>query len=354
MDWGLPCILNGADGTLIKEFGYRKDIVIYDDTNATVKDVIVNPKLDYLVPFTVYEGDTNFVVSGDYNQDGLNDIAFIESETDQETWIMSTYLTICDAKTMTPLTSVLLGKNDYEITNSTMRNVTGSDNYLMLKINEKTKLINTKTGELVATFNKQFDKAFYVNDQDMLVADDQGTLYKLAYQRSFSATVSKDGQTFDSIESGYDVADVKGNKLYLRWQSLQPYSVMTITDNGSTIYQGAEQETEIQLVEGSHVVVLQVDDGQGKSSALTFTVTIPQQNSSASWLLVIVGIGLIGAALYLGLNRKAKVRQKAGIKKNKKNKPNKKNDQKIQKAASEPAPSFPIDSDNKTETEVKK
>ncbi len=362
MNWGAGYLLDGKTGEILKSFNddQQGGIIIDGGISLMSSSVKANAKLDYIVPFTLYEDSIGFVVGSDYNQDGLNDLVKITSSVDQQNWSTNIYLEIFDAKTMESIKKILLGVNDYNMLYASLANVVGSDRYLIITDSEKTKLIDSQTEEIIATFNKPFKQSFYISEQDMLAALENGTLYKLSYQRSFTANVSINGSDYQPLTGGSDLTasqTMTGNKLYLNWTALQQYSVMTVKDNGNKVYQGEGSELVLPLVEGTHTIEMSMDDGQGKTSTVTFTLTVEHQSSNAGIILAGAAAVILVAAVWLSINRKVSLRKKAGAdaselkrsrqqdkekKKEKKEKKEKKTAQPAA-AASGDSPAYPVE-----------
>jgi len=319
MSWGVPTLLSGADGSVLMQFGDGKNGPIIGkygtvtsspaSTDAVAKEA--NPKLDYIVPFTVYQGAVNFVIGGDYNKDGLKDLTVLTTVTNQQTWAMETSLCVYDAKTMALLAQMPLGTNDYALQSATLHSVSGSASYSLLTGDSSTRLLDTATNETIAIFNKAFTQAFYIDGQYMLAALTDGTLYKLSYQKSFTASYIC-GTAQGSLDPNAAL-QVDDHLLNIAWKPLQGYSVMTVTDNGTKVYQGAAESCVVPLVEGRHTIVLTMADGQGKSSTTAFTVELSRQTSPLGWIVLGLGAVALAAAVYFSVSRKLTIRRKAGI-----------------------------------------
>ena len=94
--------------------------------------------------------------------------------------------------------------------------------------------------------------------------------------------------------------------LNISWKPAQDYSIMTIKDNGTVVYSGADTSASIPLIQGDHEIDLSMDDGQGKVYKELHSIAIDQQKNFPVLPAVLTAVLLI-ASLFFGIFRKTRI-----------------------------------------------
>lgn len=291
MDAGIPGVYDGATGTLlanISQWDHGDDGEIWDGTDG---------QSDYhptdLLPFAEYQDTIGYVPFGDRDGDGISEIAYlVGTYTDgrSETW-----LAWASGADGSRLGHIVLndgsGSDTLSAYNTRLVPVSGSQQIMLSgPSGSHSWLVDGETQTVTAGFAKTVKSACAASGDQLLIEDDDGALFRLDASRSFTLN-SELPETLDDYRQT------------LQWESRQPYSVMTITDNGRVIYRGSGDSTAIELTAGTHTLVFSMDDGQGKSDRQTRTVTVAAQ--PVRWIpLAVLAAALAVAGFALGKGQK--------------------------------------------------
>ena len=170
--------------------------------------------------------------------------------------------------------------------------VDGSDRYAAVLSAVKLSLLDLSELKLLADYSVSAKSALQINN-DIVVTTPSGELLKLNMDKSFTLKEQIPEQSEDHI-------------LELSWTPAQEYSIMTIKDNGTTVYLGSGTDASIPLMQGEHDISLSMNDGQGKTYSELHHINISEQKSFPVLPAVLTGVLLI-ACLFFGILRKARI-----------------------------------------------
>ncbi len=246
---------------------------------------------DYLIPFSPLQDTPMFIITSDVDGDGLGDITQILSYWDNETYMPLKKLIIIGTASFEVVSEVKLGAGD-GYSEGDLLKVEGSDRYAAVLSVDKLSLLDLSEQKLLADYSVSAKSALQINN-DIVVTTPSGELLKLNMDKSFTLKEQIPEQSEDHI-------------LELSWTPAQEYSIMTIKDNGTTVYLGSETSVSIPLMQGEHEISLSMNDGQGKTYSELHHINISEQKSFPVLPAVLTGVLLI-ACLFFGILRKARI-----------------------------------------------
>ena len=290
------CIFDGKTGTELvnlSTIGREEDgqgVIIYYGAGATMGGKgEYHP--DYLIPFYPLQDPQTFIITSDVDGDGLGDITQIQGYWDYETFNYLKKLIIIGTREFLPVSEVKLSSGDgYE--SGELLKVDGSDRYAAVMGQSELSLLDLAEQRLIATYKVSAKKAIQIAD-DIVVTTPAGELLKLNTDRSFTLTQEIPETTDDYM-------------LNLSWDPAQDYSIMTVTDNNTVVYSGADTSVSVPLMQGEHEITLSMDDGQGKVYKELHHVSVSEQKSFPVLPVVLAAVLLI-ACLFFGILRKARI-----------------------------------------------
>ena len=246
---------------------------------------------DYLIPFYPLQDPQSFIITSDVDGDGLGDITQIQGYWDYETYSYLKKLVIIGTREFLPVSEVKLSTGDgYEM--SGLLKVEGSDRYAAVMGQNELSLLDLSEQKLIATYKVNAGKAMQIAD-DIVVTTPAGELLKLNTDKSFTLKQELPETTDDHM-------------LNVSWDPSQDYSIMTLTDNGTVVYSGADTSVSVPLIQGEHEINLSMDDGQGKVYKELHHVTVSEQKTFPV-LPTVLAVVLLAACLFFGIFRKSRI-----------------------------------------------
>ena len=250
---------------------------------------------DYLIPFTVLEGAPPvYIVIDDANGDGFRDLAYCTNYNNDD-YDMITSIFIISGADFSTYDEIVIGKNNYDENISSLMEIKNSTNLVAILSegqSTRVKLYDLSKGGELASFDGNLSDLCVGKDGRMLAVKDK-KLYTLNIEPSFTVT-SEIPQSTDNYV------------LPLSWDTLQDYSVMTVSDNGTVVYRGQDSSYQLKLMEGNHTVKLSMNDGQGKIYSESYDVTVEPQEKNFVLPAVITGVTVI-LSILLGIFQKWKI-----------------------------------------------
>ncbi|MBQ3931357.1 MAG: hypothetical protein II725_03645 [Firmicutes bacterium] len=246
---------------------------------------------DYLIPFYPLQDTPTFIITSDVDGDGLGDITQIQGYWDYETYMFLKKLIIIGTKDFSIVSEVKLSSGD-GFDNGSLLKVDGSDRYAAVMGQSDLSLLDLSEQKLVASYKVSANKAIQIAD-DIVVTTPGGELLKLNTDKSFELAQPVPENSADHM-------------LNISWTPAQDYSIMTIKDNGTVVYSGADTSASIPLIQGEHEIDLSMDDGQGKIYKEMHSITVDQQKTFPVLPVVLTAVLLI-ASLFFGIFRKARI-----------------------------------------------
>ena len=294
-------IYDGLTGTLLfdtsgDDYYGGGGVIVFDtvfapampDSSDGLYDSGYHP--DYNVAFYKLDEKPVFVVLKDSNGDGNPEIASLTTHWDDETGEMIANLKVTAGGTFEEISSIRINN---ENALGTLTNIDNSSKYVAIAADQKLSIVDTELQKLLATFDIKINSAMQLDEDSVAVSAADGNLYKLDLEKSFELLTEIPETTDDYT-------------FKIAWKSLQPLSVMTITDNNTVIYRGSAEEYDIKLVSGKHDLVFSMNDGQGKSYSESYTTEVSPQSANFIWVAVVFAVVLILALLF-GILRKARI-----------------------------------------------
>ena len=279
--WGEPFIFSGHTGKVL--LALNGDYGKWSDGKDRYHP-------DYLVTFKNNPPAADFVIT---EEDGNYYVNLINRSWDDEYYRYTNLLQKYDCK---------LGKVVYSEELNTQKEgsvslvkVTGNTGYIGLRDFEGFSLLDGRTRKEIATYDIDPKMVFVGANNELLVSDSENQLFRLDTARSFELLNEVPEETAEST-------------IPFRWKTLQNFSIMEITDNGTTVFLGDGDSAEIKLTEGAHVISLIMSDGQGKSYREAYKVNVINQKPSAAVPIAVSAVLLL-IMLYLGIYQKMKIRR---------------------------------------------
>ena len=246
---------------------------------------------DYLIPFYPLQDAPMFIVTSDVDGDGLGDITQTLSYWDNETFMPLKKLIIIGTTCFDVVSEVKLSAGE-GFSDGTLLKVDGSDRYAAVLSADKLSLLDLSEQKLRADYSVSAKSALQINN-DIVVTTPSGELLKLNMDKGFTLKDQIPEQSEDHM-------------LELSWTPAQEYSIMTIKDNGTTVYLGSGTDASIPLMQGEHEISLSMNDGQGKTYSELHHISVSEQKSFPVLPAVLTGV-LLTACLFFGIFRKARI-----------------------------------------------
>ncbi|MBR0385551.1 MAG: VCBS repeat-containing protein, partial [Erysipelotrichaceae bacterium] len=181
---------------------------------------------DYIVPFYPMDEKPNFVMINDISGDGKNDLAINRMTYNEETWEPSSYIELVESAEYNVVNQIVYSNDQEDIYNSGLITVDNSERFVFITTETNCTLIDLDGQKILATYAIGPASARQFGDERILIVGADSQLYYLDTKPSFDL-ISEIPESIDDY------------RLKLQWQPRQNYSVMTIIDNGSTVYVGA-------------------------------------------------------------------------------------------------------------------
>ncbi len=284
-----PWIVDGATGEFLVNTAIHQDDGYYYEENYYP---------DYLVPFyQMDQAEFSFIRINDVNGDGKSEVAFPVIKYDRESYQELSNIMVYSGADMSVVTEIPF-VYDYNKPIGTVYNVANSDRYFIMGSESEASVVDMKTSSILATYDLKIKKAYQFGENMIFAEAEDGQLYSLDTQKSFTLTSQVPETTADYQQT-------------FSWDGIQDYSIMTITDNGSVVYNGQDSQATISFVEGDHNIVLSMNDGLGKTYKETYRMTVEPQPASYVTEFVIAAVLLLVALIFgvfqkIWFNRKFK------------------------------------------------
>ena len=282
-----PGIYNGATGELmlsVKGYYYPGEEMYYGQEYYP----------DYLVPFWKLEEEPTFIIIDDVNGDESMDVVFPRITYD-EYYNQHLDIVVYNGADQQLIKAIPADMDD-RYGAGTIRKVNGSDEYFLIVSEASSGIVDINSLQMLANYDISIKNASRLSDEIVLAESKDGLLYRLSTVKSFEVTSEIPEETDSS-------------QLHLSWKSIQDYSVMTITDNGTVVYSGEDSQAVIQLMEGEHTIMLSMNDGVGKTCSESHAVTVGHQPKNVTGVLAGAIAALILAFLG-GIFQKIMIRSK--------------------------------------------
>ena len=247
---------------------------------------------NYNVPFWILDEESRFVIS---EVEGRKTLAFARSEWDMTTYRQKYYIVLLDAADLTQETQISYNADINEGLGS-LRNIENSDGYALMSTSSSSSIIDLKNKTMLATYKVSAKSGYQFDENTLLVVNDSDVLYRLDTRNSFVMSEPVPEKT-------------DNYRLHLAWQGSQDNSIMTIYDNGTVVYSGADSQADISLIEGDHEIILSMSDGQGKTYQETYKVTLSEQPVNVYWVIAVAAVLLVLSFL-LGRYQKIVINRK--------------------------------------------
>ena len=248
---------------------------------------------DYIVPFNTMVDESNFKIIEDVNGDGCPDLALSKMLQNEDNWRMYTVVRIHSGKDQEILKEIMVTEDYIDLN---IQQVEGNNRFIAIGQEESLMIIDLNSLTVLANFDTVAKRVSGFDDNNLLIVNKDDKLNLINIEESFHITSDVPETTDDYI-------------VHLAWQSLEDYSVMTISDNSGKVYSGTASEYDIKLAEGDHRIVLSMDDGQGKHYQKEVNVTVNSQPNNNQWLYGAVG-GLAILGFLLGRFQKTVIKRR--------------------------------------------
>lgn len=289
-NWGLYGIYDGHTGERLVRTTYSA----YDEKYMEEDKGMENYYPDYIVPFYRMDETPNFILINDINNDRKKDLAISRYSINEDNWQSYSYIELVETGQFN-VENQIIYSTDASFGGGLVA-VENSDRYILLSTGETCTLIDLDGQKILASYAITPISGSLTEDGRILIRDNTNQLYFLDTEPSFDLVSEIPETTSEHV-------------IHLQWQPRQDYSVMTVSDNGNTVYVGPQTELDLPLIQGDHHIILSMDDGQGKSYQESYDVSVASQPVSYYWVIGVAAAALLLSFL-LGINQKLSVRRR--------------------------------------------
>ncbi|MGN1399751.1 MAG: hypothetical protein ACI4WG_07125 [Erysipelotrichaceae bacterium] len=247
----------------------------------------------YLYIFEDYELSKLFLIN-DVNNDGKNDLAIIKNYYDVNAYRTVSVIAVYDPNSFELLEAIEINSSRSEI--NEISKVGNSDKYLLYNTYEGSTigLFDVQAKKDIASYSVSAMDGYMINDNTLLVSG-MDNLYLLNTEPGFSLI----GET-DIVSDS--------NLVTISWQTNQPYSTITISESNRKIASTSEDSYQLALTEGSHLITVSCDDGQGKTTVKTIYITVTEQKRGG-YYVIFAALAMFVIALVMNMYRKVHIKK---------------------------------------------
>jgi len=283
-------LLDGKTGEVITYIESEKHFYyIFDDKKYYIGDG------EYWHPeYIVTMGPTEApCVVDDINNDGCKDFLISNSYYDYDNYRYMSAIISYSGKDGSEIKRMeFLNERGYDYT---IRKIKGNNDLICLIYGNSSSIVNIKTGEAIATFDRYFNQAKYLDESHIAVLSGS-QLYRINIDRAF--TVLTDFSK-----------EIKNNSIDLKWETDDEFAIMSIYDNTDLVTVTNDKNYCLKMLAGEHIIRMELTDSYGKSSIISYIVKV-EELPNQSWWVYLGVIGIVAGALYLNIHHKALVNKK--------------------------------------------
>ncbi len=288
----MPTIRDGATGEfLIAIDENQKESTYFDPEDYYHPDWPVQ-----IMTEDDYYSNLPICVINDLDGDEKPDFIIKKSYYDYETWNRYDSLLYYSSATFEIVDEKILSVNKYEEMGS-LKPVVNSDKYIVFIKNEKSELMDSVSGQVIANYDIVAESFLLLNENTILANNKESGLITLDIRNAFEL-LSEIPETME------------GHILELKWKPAQDYSVMKIYDNGTLVTTTSDTEYSLPLLGGNHSIKLQLADGQGKESVSVYNVVV-ETHPITDYYVIAIAVVLLAGSLFSNMYRKAYIKKKS-------------------------------------------